>query len=485
MAADKSYACLLEPTYHIHNPQFEAVIFRRIRRQITGPGGLYKRSLEIYPQLGGRFNKSDLVWTFPSGATVRFAYMQYEEDVESWKGTEIPLIEVDEVTEMSEYQFFYLLSRNRSLCGVTPYMRAFTNPDSESWVKTILAPWVDEDFLEDNNVPAHWRHVAESGEVRWFVRENDTIRWCDADTPFAISITFIRADVYDNKLLMEKDPGYMAGLEALPEMEKRRLKYGDWSARPSGKKFRREWFKHVFDEMPADIERFVRFWDKAASEEPKKNSRKSGPDYTAGVLIGRRRAGAYPRYVVLDALWERKDPGGVEELIKTIAEQDGRHVEIRIEEEGGSSGKDDIFNFVTKVLEGFAVEGKRSSGSKEIRANTFSSQAKIGNVGLMRGTWNKGFLNFLVAFPDPTIHDDVPDAASGAMNELFLTYDGPLVWSADTPTVRKSPEIAPVEDGATLPVMEIESPLRQQEDDFFDPRADFDEDGFWYEGDAA
>jgi len=128
-----------------------------------------------------------------------------------------------------------------------------------------------------------------------------------------------------------------------------------------------------------------------------------------------------PRYVVIDALWEQVDPGGVETLIKTTALQDGRDVRIRIEQEGGSSGKQDIFNFVTKVLIGYDAEGIPSSGSKELRADTFAAQCKVGNVGLLRGWWNNGYLNFLCAFPSDDVHDDPVDASSLAFNQLYIT----------------------------------------------------------------
>lgn len=418
----KSYAALLEPLYDIANPKFEAVIFRRLYKQIMGPGGLYRRSLEIYPHLGAKFKQDTLAWTFPSGATVRFAHMQYEQDVLGWKSSEIALIEVDEVTEMTEYQFFYLFSRNRSVSGVTPRMRAFCNPDPDSWVKTLLAPWVDDTWPQENR--------AKPGEIRWFVRKNDVVQWVGADhtdeegKPDAISVTFIPAKLSDNKILMEKDPGYEVGLNALPEFERRRLKDGDWNARPSGKMFKREWFP-VLDAIPDDIEKRVRFWDKAATEEKKKKSARNGPDYTAGVLMARRKRGASPRYLVLDALWEQMDPGGVENLIKTIASQDGREVAIRIEQEPGASGKSDIYNFVTNVLEGYDAEGTPASGSKAVRANGFSAQAKVGNVGLLRGWWNTGYLNFLCAFPDELVHDDPVDASSGAFNELVVVDPTP------------------------------------------------------------
>jgi predicted phage terminase large subunit-like protein len=370
------------------------------------------------PQVGGQFKKDQLVWTFPSGAQARFAHMQYEQDVESWKSSEIALILVDEVTEMTEYQFFYLFSRNRSVSDVKPYMRAYCNPDPDSWVKTLLSPWVDDTWpVEDR---------AKSGEIRWFIRRDDVIQWVDADhvdergRPDAISLTFVRADLYDNKILMEKDPGYEAGLDVLPEFEKRRLKYGDWNARPSGRKFKRERFSTYFDEPPSDIEYKVRFWDKAATSAQKKTSKRTGPDYTAGVLLGRRKEGAFPRYVVLDAVWEQLDPGGVEDLIRSTAMQDGRDVHIRIEQEPGSSGKQDIFNFVTKVLPGYDVEGVPASGSKELRADAFSAQCKVGNVGLVGAWWNAGYINFLCAFPDEPVHNDPVDASSGAFNEVYL-----------------------------------------------------------------
>jgi len=75
---------------------------------------------------------------------------------------------------------------------------------------------------------------------------------------------------------------------------------------------------------------------------------------------------------------------------------------------------------VTKVLIGYDVEGIPSTGSKELRANTFASQCKIGNIGLVRAWWNNGYLNFLCAFPDEAVHDDPVDASSGAFNCLYI-----------------------------------------------------------------
>lgn len=139
----KSYALLLEALRHVGNGQFSAVIFRRTFTQVSNPGGLFDASRELYPLAGGQPKATPPGWRFPSGATVRFAHMQYEDDKLDWQGSQIALIGFDELTHFSQTQFFYMLSRNRSLCGVRPYVRATTNPDADSWVAKLLAWWID------------------------------------------------------------------------------------------------------------------------------------------------------------------------------------------------------------------------------------------------------------------------------------------------------------------------------------------------------
>jgi predicted phage terminase large subunit-like protein len=51
------------------------------------------------------------------------------------------------------------------------------------------------------------------------------------------------------------------------------------------------------------------------------------------------------------------------------------------------------------------------------RAKPLASQAEAGNVKLLAGPWNEGFLRELHSVPDAP-HDDQMDAASGAYNQL-------------------------------------------------------------------
>ena len=114
--------------------------------QITNSGGLLDASQSIYRLFDGVvLRKSPRPhWIFPSGAIIYFAHLQHADTVFDWQGTEIALIEFDELTHFTESQFWYMFSRNRSTCGVRPYIRCSTNPDPDSFVRKLIAWWIDE-----------------------------------------------------------------------------------------------------------------------------------------------------------------------------------------------------------------------------------------------------------------------------------------------------------------------------------------------------
>src|SRR5580698_2537348 len=119
----KSFALLLEPLYHTSNAHFRAVCFRRTMPQIKLQGGLWDISEQIYTPLGAVANQALLEWRFPAGALVRFAGMEHDQDRFNWQGAQIPLLMFDELTQFTEGQFWYLLSRCRSMSGVRGYVR--------------------------------------------------------------------------------------------------------------------------------------------------------------------------------------------------------------------------------------------------------------------------------------------------------------------------------------------------------------------------
>jgi len=406
----KTYGLLLEALRHIHVKGFEGVIFRRTMEQVRTAGGLWDESQGLYPLFRATGREQQCDWRFPEGSKIRFEHLQHERDKLQYQGAQIAFMGFDELTHFSESQFFYMLSRNRSTCGVRPYVRCTFNPDARSWVKRFFSPWVDR----QSKAPAV------SGEVRWFVREGDQIVWVPSGTPDAKSVTFVRSSIHDNRILMERDPGYLASLKAMAFVDRRRLLDGDWDVVEGGNMFRREWFGTPIDAIPHGL-RLCRYWDLAASEAVEGRD----PDYTVGVLMGRGAGGVF---YVLDVQRSRSTPLGVEALVVQTAALDRAtygYVATRMEQEPGSSGVNTISHYL-RLLAGYDFAGVSSSGSKVSRAKPLSAQVEAGNVRLRSGPWNLDFLNECSAFPPLSGHDDQVDGASGAFQELCnsVPYSG-------------------------------------------------------------
>lgn len=227
----KTLALLLAPLRYVHIRDFQAVIFRRTSEQVRQTGGLWDESMNVYPMTGAVGRSHTLDWTWPSGATVAFDQLQHEQTKINYQGAQIALVGWDELTHFTETQFFYLLSRARSKCGVPTHMRATCNPDARSWVAKFIAWWIDQD--------SGYAIPERSGVKRWFVRPNDKLVWGDSREELLAkfpeqkdpkSVTFIPAKLSDNPTLMESDPRYEGNLMAMPKVERERLLDGNWKA---------------------------------------------------------------------------------------------------------------------------------------------------------------------------------------------------------------------------------------------------------------
>jgi predicted phage terminase large subunit-like protein len=304
-----------------------------------------------------------------------------------------------------------MLSRNRSTCGVKPYIRATCNPDADSWVAEFIAWWIDQ----ETGYPIPER----SGKIRWFIRLNDAFLWADTKEELIErygsevmpkSVTFVAAKLSDNKILEKADPGYRANLLALNAVERERLLGGNWKIRPAaGLYFRRGWCE-VVDIAPAGLQ-VVRYWDLAATVKTEGND----PDWTVGIKMGFDPDTGI--YYVLGREKDRLSPHGVQRLIKNTATADGPTVRIGTPQDPGQAGKVQVSAMAT-LLTGFDARSRSERGDKIVRFGPFSAQAEAGNVKVLRGAWNEDFFACLEAFPE-SAHDDDVDGCSGAFG-MFL-----------------------------------------------------------------
>lgn len=409
----KTYALLLNPLYHCDNPKFGAVTFRRTTKQVRSEGGLWDTAEQLYSSIGAKANGQDLSFKFKSGARHTFAHMEHEKNRLDWQGSQIPLIQFDELTHFTWPQFSYMLSRNRSVSGVPSRMRATLNPDPDHWARRFIDWWISEDGFA---IPER------SGVVRWFVLVNDDVIWSDDKDELAgrypkstpKSFTFIKSSLEDNQILMDADPGYLASLQAMPRVERARLLDGNWNIRPSaGMYFRRSDFDVV--ETAPHCVKWVRAWDQAGT---KKTAKNPNPDWTAGAKMGRTPGG---QYVVAHMERFQENPSAVDRRIKNTASSDGKETMIRLAQDPGQAGKSQARSQIS-MLSGYNVKAKPVTGDKETRAKPFSAQCEAGNVLVVRGSWNEGFFRELENFPEGE-NDDQVDAVSDAFDELVVTSE--------------------------------------------------------------
>lgn len=364
----KSEAGLHGGAQYADHPKFSGLILRRRFSDLNLPGALIDRSKEWWTGTGAKWNSQRHQWTFPSGATLQFGYMETENDKYRYQGSEYQYIFFDELTQFTETQYTYMLSRLRrteDMSDIPLRMRGASNPGN------VGHEWVKQRFMSGN--------------------------------PDCI---FIPSRIQDNPHLDQEE--YIASLSELDAITRQQLLEGSWDVLPSGGLFKSSYFRYA-PYIPNNFEFIVRFWDTAATEE----GEAPDPDYTVGVKLGY----ANQRYYILDAVAARLSSGGVENLIRQTAEDDGYGVIIFMEQEPGGSGKAQTQRYATEVLPDFTFYGRRVTGSKGVRARPVAAQLENGNMMLARGTWVKPLVDQHILFDPDTnrhAHDDYVDALSGA-----------------------------------------------------------------------
>ena len=410
----KTMALLLEACRNVHVSGYNAIIFRRTYPQIFAAGGLWDTSQTIYRALSGRAREAKIDWNFPSGASINFRHMQHEKNKLDHQGAQYAFIGFDELTHFEGSMFWYLMSRLRSTCGVRPYVRCTCNPDPDSFVSDLISWWIDQ----DTGLPIPER----SGVLRYFARRGNSIIWGDCPEEVVLqsddiemsdvrSFTFIASRVQDNQILLNTNPEYLANLKSLCLVDRERLLEGNWLIRPTaGSIYRGDWFE-VLDDVPATT-RTIRYWDRAATVPTAQNP---DPDYTSGTKLSRTSNGLI---IVEHSVKLRTTPAGVQDAIRNYATQDGEDCIVILEKDPAQAGKAEM-HYLLKELQGLTVRWVPCGNqNKVMKSKAASAECEHGRVKLVRGIWNRWFINDLEAFPEAK-HDDTADSFAGGINVLL------------------------------------------------------------------
>ena len=382
----KSAALILGGLQYVDVPGYAALLIRRTSPELNAAGGLVDLCQEWLGKTDAAWNGNRKRWTFPTGgkpAILELAH--YEAGIKGQQkkyGGQYQYIGIDELPEFaeSEYRFLFRSLRNPHDVAVPLRMRGAGNPIG------IGAPFVKQRFIVNGN-----RMITEeiNGEIFTYERR------------------FVPAKLDDNPFIDRNT--YIRSLSALEPHILQALLNGDWDVKPPGKMFRREKFR-IVPVAPAECW-WVRFWDLAGTDEEKAGTNTS---WTVGLKMGTDGSGTY---YISDVKRAQLDPAGVKQLVIQTAwdPQDGFEIPIFIEQEGGSSGKAVIDDYI-KSLPQFKVEGRHPTGPKIVRAVPFANKAGAGNVRLVQGAWNGAYLDEIEQVPSKMM--DSCDASSGAYKEL-------------------------------------------------------------------
>jgi predicted phage terminase large subunit-like protein len=382
----KSDALLMAALQYVDTPGYAAFIFRNTFADLALPGAIMDRArewLNEYPEVKWQSKSNTAI--FPSGATLSFGYLDGVDDYLRYKGMEVQYIGFDEVTEIREQHYRYLISRLRkpsvgsglALAHVPLRVRSASNP-APNWVR---------------------RYFVEEGKKKGRL--------------------FIPCGFEENPYVNQE--AYGEALDRLSDVDRARLKLGDWYAEETGNFFDRGDFKIIPpDEVPhTAFMNTVRYWDLAATEKSEHNP---DPDFTVGAKIA-----IVDGYMfVLDIRRFRKNAAGVEMMVRQTAEEDGPNVKIRMDQDPGQAGKAQVSHYARHVLLGFDFDGnpvpKSNSANvsaKVSRVNNWLPKVKRSEVFLVRGDWVTDFLDEAVGFGSSTgLHDDQMDAVSGGFEVL-------------------------------------------------------------------
>lgn len=380
----KSDALLMGGLQYVDHPEYAGLLLRRTYAELALPGAIMDRAHDWLGGTAAHWDDDEKTYTFPSGGTLTFGYLQYERDKYRYQGSNYLFVGFDELTGFMESQYRYLFSRLRRAAGsqVPVRMRAASNPGGEGH------DWVFERFF-----------VRGPGEGRGFVP----------------------ARLGDNPHLDQAE--YVQSLAELDPLTRQQLLDGLWVVDPTRRPFRRAWWRnqHRYDatderlRLGGTLARWLT-WDTAFKDQKDSAYTAFGvleltPDYRLRLRHVWREKLIFPDLV---AVMEREIAAGA---------ADDKLRGVIIEDKAtGTSAYQTLLGALKPALADLLIPFS-PQGSKEQRAAQAAVWCKLGCVDLPHPSeavpWLLPFTSELFAFPDTQYADQVDMFSQGL---LFLEH---------------------------------------------------------------
>lgn len=184
-----------------------------VRRNRTQLSEVIARTKTLFKPLGAKYNETKSEWLMPSGARLRFVYLERDSDAENYQGHNYTRVYIEEVTNFpAAGPINKLRATLRSGTGVPVGLRLTGNPGGpgHNWVK---ARYIDPDSRG-------FKIVAETEVVELSDGRSVTV---------SLERVFIPSKIRDNPRLLDGQPTYLLQLRQTgSETLVRAWLNGDW-----------------------------------------------------------------------------------------------------------------------------------------------------------------------------------------------------------------------------------------------------------------
>lgn len=164
-----------------------------VRRKFKQLEDVIKRTKQIFPKIGAKYNETRAEWQMPGGGNLRFRYLERDSDAEEYQGHSYTRVYVEEATNFpNPGPIDKLRATVRSAGGAPAGFRLTGNPGGPGH------QWVKHRYIN----PGPWKRVKEVFDFSEYgigVQELERI--------------FIPSRISDNQLLLQNDPTYLVRLK--------------------------------------------------------------------------------------------------------------------------------------------------------------------------------------------------------------------------------------------------------------------------------
>lgn len=199
--------------------------------------------------------------------------------------------------------------------------------------------------------------------------------------------------------------------------------YRQRPAPPSGGIFKPDQIE-IVDAIPAGPIEWRRGWDFGSTV---------NGDFSAGAKLGKLPDG---RFIIADMVHMQSGPDERDTAVKNTAIRDGSGTVTSIPQDPGQAGKTQV-KYMTRELAGHNVESSPESGDKITRAEPFAAQVNVGNVLMLRASWNAKLIDEMRMFPNGAFDDQI-DGCSRAFAGFIASNLGMLDYMAQLAAATKA-----------------------------------------------